>query len=229
MRTALMICMAMLGQGLLCQEVTPPKKTALSSEQKEAMVALIGVGRSLLEASNTGDQDLIPALRDYLGRSKPTLPGAQEARMALAKLGESRAQQKIVCEFYGNDKIVMQDAAQRELPYIGGWFSIRIYRYLLSPEADKRFWKAKKPETSDLGFISPALMAVMELPKVVANPPLRPGPDFLIRGDVEHDRDIWLNWIAENQASLMQLEPTGEGVDFSGKACANKSRELSVK
>ncbi|HEY2499762.1 MAG TPA: hypothetical protein VGK24_22095 [Candidatus Angelobacter sp.] len=174
-----------------------------------------------MHAGNTGDASLIPALRDHLKAHKRDSFEVRRARMALAKLGDQKAQQGIVCDFYGDDKIVMQNTAETDLPYIGGWFAIKVYSYLLSPEADKRFWKAKKPGPSDIGYVSPAVWALMQLPKVAPNPPLPPFKPGI--GDPkripQEDGKLWLGWIREHEASLQQLTPTGEGIDFSGKAC----------
>ncbi|HEX3092752.1 MAG TPA: hypothetical protein VHW72_09035 [Candidatus Angelobacter sp.] len=193
----------------------------LSPDAKEAMIAEIAGGRSLLEAGETGDPDFIAPLRSYFTTRWASSFNRRQAVMALARLGDKRAQQQIVCAFYGDDKIAMQDAADTDLPYVGGWFAIRLYRYLLSPEADKRFWKAKKPESSDLAYVSPAVWALMQLPKVAPNPPLAPFVPGA--GDPkrvpQQEGTVWLDWIQEHQTSLQQLTPTGEGIDFSGKSC----------
>jgi hypothetical protein len=131
-------CVSLLLAGVLlswvpanaAQEASKPSH-ALSAEQKDTMATLILNGRSLLEAGNTGDTDLILPLRSYLTSRSADSFNKRQAVMALAKLGDQRAQQQIVCAFYGDDKIAMQDAAERDLPYVGGWFAIRLYRYLL--------------------------------------------------------------------------------------------------
>jgi hypothetical protein len=200
---------------------TPKTLRRLSREQKETMTAMILDGKYLVEAGNTGDTDLILPLRSYLTTRSADSFNKRQAVMALAKLGDQRAQQQIVCAFYGDDKIAMQDTAERDLPYVGGWFAIRLYRYLLSPEADKRFWKAKKPESSDIGYVSPAVWALMQLPKVVPNPPLAPfdpGASDARRVPAQEGK-VWLDWIREHETSLQQLTPTGEGIDFTGKSC----------
>ena len=197
------------------------KPTHLSPEQKEAMTAMILDGRYLLEAGKTEESDLIAPLRSYLASRSADSFNRRQAVMALAKLGDQRAQQEIICTFYDGDKITMQDTALRDLPYIGGWFAIRLYRYLLSPEAEKRFLKAKEPEFSDMGYVLPAVWALMQLPKVAPNPPLAPFDPGAgdPKRDPQQEGKVWLDWIQEHQTSLQQLAPTGEGIDFSGKAC----------
>jgi hypothetical protein len=96
-----------------------------------------------------------------------------------------------------------------------------LYRYLLSAEADKRFWKAKKPEASDLAYVSPAVWTLMQLPKVAPNPPLSPFDPGAgdPKRDPQQEGKVWLDWIGQHETSLQQLTPTGEGIDFTGKNC----------
>jgi hypothetical protein len=212
------LCILLVSNCLLVAQNASTPVTPLSRNAREAMVAAIADGNSLFEAGKTGDPALIPPLRAFATSRRADSFGQHQAVLALAKLGDQKAQQQIVCKFYGDDKITMQDAAETDLPYVGGWFAIKLYRYLLSPEADKRFQKAK--ETSDLGYVSPAIWSLMLLPKVVSNPPL---PPFELVGDSkripQRDGNLWLDWIQEHQTSLQQLTPTGEGIDFSGKSC----------
>jgi hypothetical protein len=204
----------------MAQDASRPPHT-LSAEQKETMTAFVLDGRYLLEAGKTGESDLIVPLRSYLSTRSADSYYRRNAVIALARLGDQRAQQEIACTFYGGDKLTMQDTAEGDLPYVGGWFAIRLYRYLLSPEAEKRFLKAKEPEFSDMGYVSPRVWALMQLPKVAPNPPLAP----FVPGAGDPKRDsqregkIWLDWIREHETSLQQLTPTGEGIDFSGKSC----------
>lgn len=193
----------------------------LSPDAKEAMMAEIADGRSLLEAGRSGESDLIAPLRSYLASRSADSFNRRQAVTALAKLGDHKAQQEIVCEFYSGNKNVMQDAAEIDLPYVDGWFAIRLYRYLFSPEADKRLRKARKQEPTDLAYLSPAVWALMQLPKVAPNPPLAPFVPGA--GDPkrvpQQEGKVWLDWIREHETSLQQLPPTGEGIDFSGKSC----------
>jgi hypothetical protein len=204
----------------MAQDTSKPTHT-LSAEQKETMTTFVLDGRYLLEAGKTGESDLIAPLRSYLASRSADSFNRRQAVIALAKLGDQKAQQEIVCEFYSGNKNLMQDAAEIDLPYVDGWFAIRLYRYLLSPEADKRFRKARKQEPTDLAYLSPAVWALMQLPKVAPNPPLAP----FVPGAGDPKRDpqqegkVWLDWIQEHQTSLQQLTPTGEGIDFSGKSC----------
>lgn len=212
------LCFLLVSNCLLVAQNASTSVTPLSSNAREAIVASIASGNSLLEAGKTGDPALITPLRSFATSRQGDSFVQHQAVLALAKLGDQKAQQQIVCDFYGDNKISMQDAAETDLPYVGGWFAIRLFRYLLSPEADKRFRKAKNP--SGLGYVSPVIWSLMLLPKVVSNPPL---PPFELVGDSkripQRDGNLWLDWIHEHETSLQQLAPAGEGVDYSGKAC----------
>jgi len=215
----LFVLAAFLISSLLLQAQDSSKpSSALTPSQKEVLSTSILDGNSILEAGKTGDPDFIAPLRSYFTTRWADSFNRHQAVMALARLGDGRAQQQIVCKFYGDDKITMQNAAEVDLPYVGGWFAIRLYRYLLFPEADKRFRKAKNP--SDLGYVSPVIWSLMLLPKIVPNPPL---PPFELVGDSkrdpQQDANLWLDWIHEHETSLQQLAPTGEGVDYSGESC----------
>ena len=218
----LFVLAAFLVSSLLLQAQDSSKPSSvLTPSQKETLSALVLDGNSILEAGKTGDPALIAPLRSFATSRRADSFAQHQAVLALAKLGDQKAQQEIVCEFYSGNKNVMQDAAEIDIPYVDGWFAIRLYRYLLSPEADKRFRKARKQEPTDLAYLSPVVWALMQLPKVAPNPPLAP----FVPGAGDPKRDpqqegkVWLDWIQEHQTSLQQLAPTGEGVDYSGNAC----------
>ena len=215
----LFVLAAFLISSLLLQAQDSSKPSSvLTRSQKEALSTSILDGNSILEAGKTGDPTLITPLRSFATSRQGGSFVQHQAVLALAKLGDQKAQQQIVCNFYGDNKISMQDAAETDLPYVGGWFAIRLYRYLLSPEADRRFRKAKNP--SDLGYVSPVIWSLMLLPKIVPNlalPPFELVSDS--KRDPQRDANLWLSWIHEHETSLQQLPPAGEGVDYSGKSC----------
>lgn len=220
-RSIIGLCLLLLAGCWLVSQDAPKTAAPLGRAEKEAMIALIGEGRSLPEAGNTGDPELIQPLRQFITSRSADEFARRQALDALAKLGDGKAQQEIACAFYSGNKDVMQRAAERDLPYIGGWFSIRLYRDLLMPAAEKRFWSAKRPKPSDVAYVSPAVWALMQLPKVSPDPPLPafdPGDDTSKRIPQE-DSKVWLDWINAHEESLQRIKPTGEGIDFSGKAC----------
>lgn len=137
-----------------------------------------------------------------------------------ARSGDRNEQQQFVCELYSADKQRMQSMAVNDVPRIGGWFVIQLYRELLSPQARMRYLIAKKGPAAQPGAATePRLWALAMLPKIVPNPPVgaidsSAGPEELYRY-----AEIWRDWIRVNESSLHKLQPTGEGVDFSGRVC----------
>lgn len=217
-----MCSVVLLGCLLSGQNAAPEAPRHLSASEKAKYVDLISQGKNLLDAGRIGDKDLIPPLKSYLGSRSAEGIGKENALMALAKLGDVRAQQEVVCHLRGKYATDIQNAALNELPYIGGWFAIHLYREFLTPAAQKKFHKAKpKPDENDIAWLEPESWALMELPKVVPNPPLPPVNPGVVdpTRDRQNDKKTWLNWINQHESLLRQLSPTGEGVDFSGGDC----------
>jgi hypothetical protein len=132
-----------------------------------------GNQESLLSAGETGYQELIPALRKRL--SDPESFDEEEEKtaikMALAKLGDREQQQELLCKLFGSSPTESQNIALDQVPYVGGWYAIRIYRELLTPAAEARFTKAKaRFRDSDLPLSEPRWWAVSSFPKVVPYP-----------------------------------------------------------
>ena len=63
--------------------------------------------------------------------------------MALAKLGDREQQQELLCKLHWGSPSESQTVALDQIPYVGGWYAIRIYRDLLTPAAETRLAKAK--------------------------------------------------------------------------------------
>jgi len=102
----------------------------------------------------------------------------------------------------------------------GGWFSIRALQKLLLPAREVRWDRAlKKMPPSDMGLVSPGYLALDVLQRIVRNPPISQSQHSLLL--TEAQTKIWNEWIAAHQVELEKLEPIGDGVDFSDKACKN--------
>lgn len=143
-----------------------------------------------------------------------------KSRTARAKLGDKAEQQQFVCELLGADKQKMQSMALEELPNIGGWYAIQMYRELLSPGARIRYYRAKTKPGQDSKLLSePRIWSLAQLPKVVPNPPLNLADPKLDNQELLRQVQLWKDWIHANELSLRKLEPTGEGIDFSGRSC----------
>jgi hypothetical protein len=193
-------------------------------QQKELWELLIERGdwETLISAGETGYWELIPALKKRL--SDPESFDEEEEktaiRMALAKLGDREQQQEILCDLYQGSPTEMQTVALDQIPYVGGWYAIRIYRELLTPAAEARFTKAKlRFRDGNVALAEPRWWALSSLPKV-APYPLPPGIDYGFNlAEMQEYSQKWSAWIQQNGDRLRKLKPTGEGVDFSGKSC----------
>ncbi len=154
---------------------------------------------------------------------------AVKSNMALAKQGNAQAQQEFVCELYGSDKHAMRSMALDKLPYIGGWYSIQLYRELLSPAAFVRYRRARtKPENDNTATTDPVWWSLMSLPRVAPNPPPIAPPDSSFdSAKIQQYAQIWRDWIQANAATLKTLQPTGEGVDFLGRRCSMSFKVLN--
>ena len=105
----------------------------------------------------------------------------------------------------------------------GGWFGIRGLQELLKPERQKNFdralkrWAARNRH-SDIAFIGPDALALLALPYTVSNPPATVNE---VDGGAANTllAKSWNDWIAAHRAELEKLPPTGEGVDYSERAC----------
>lgn len=181
-----------------------------------------GDHETFLSAGQTGYRELIPALKKQLADPEEDDPEEREALgMALAKLGDRQEMQALVCELHNGSPLEMQKVAmdQDKIPYVGGWFAIRIYREMLTPAAQDRFDKARLREEGKLGFYEPQWWALASLLNVVPYPQ-PPGVEYAFnRTQMQENSKIWLDWIAKNKKRLRRLEPTGKGVDFSGRSC----------
>jgi hypothetical protein len=201
----------------------------LSPEEKDSWEARIATGGDyLLRAGSSGHKELVPALKKSFAESKAGDPDQQNARMALAKLGDREQQQAMVCDIYRASQLEMQQVALTEVSYVGGWYAIRIYRDLLTPAAETRFLKAKQlPKSSDMTLVEPRWWSLISLPKVVPSAPLGSVDSGFSASQIHDYSQKWTAWIQDHEDELEKLQPTGEGIDFSGKTCKSKSRKRS--
>jgi hypothetical protein len=192
---------------------------AISPQERQRIIRV----QDVEAAGNSGDKTFIPFLKDVLQSRKLDHQNWDRPQMALAKLGEREQQQQIVCIFYRGDNYEAQNAGIRQLPFIGGWFSIRLYVEMLANKQIYSHWGKSEPHGSDAVLESPQGMALTYLPKLV------PGLPPLNEKDWKQTQRLWPEYIRKHEAELNQLEPQGEGVDFSGSSCKNNRRERSIR
>jgi len=193
-------------------------------KQRELWEQIIERGNheSLLSAGQTDYQELIPALKKRLmdPESFDEEDEKTAIRMALAKLGDREQQQELLCKLYRGSPAESQTVALDQIPYVGGWYAIRIYRELLTPAAATRFAKAKfRFREEDVALSEPRWWALSSLFKVVPDP-LPSGIDYGFNlAQMPEYSQKWSAWIQDNEDRLKKLQPTGAGVDFSGRSC----------
>jgi hypothetical protein len=153
-------------------------------------------------------------------RAFPVLPQAhrvqqhelEDSEIIRAKAGDKDKQQQLVCAFYGKSADRMYIVASTELPAIGGWFAIRTYSLVLQPDTQKR-WGRGQSDANDVFRPSPTDIVFQKLPGLV--------PD-LPKADPSSPREAatgWTRYLDNHKTELSKLQPTGEGIDWSGKAC----------
>ena len=193
-------------------------------QQKELWEQSIerGSWETLISAGETGYWELIPALKKRLADPESFDEEEEKTaiKMALAKLGDREQQQDLLCKLFRSSPTESQNTALDQIPYVGGWYAIRIYRDLLRPAAAARFIKAKlRFREGDVALSEPRWWALTSLPKV-APYPLPPGVDYGFNlAQIPEYSQKWAAWIQQNRDKLKKLQPTGAGVDFSGKSC----------
>jgi hypothetical protein len=191
-----------------------------------------GNQESLLSAGETGYWELIPALKKRLADSESFDEEEEKTaiKMALAKLGDHEQQQELLCKLYWGSPSESQTVALDQIPYVGGWYAIRIYRELLTPAAAARLAKAKlRFREGDVALAEPRWWALSSLFKVLPDP-LPAGIDYGFNlAQVPEYSQKWSAWIQQNERRLKKLKPTGAGIDFSGKSCKAKGGHTSAE
>lgn len=184
---------------------------------------------AIVQAGNSRNPAFIPHLRKLLKELKKLPDETSAVEKALAKLGDKDALQEVACLVRSSHPLIQIHGMERELPEIGGWFSIKVLEN--SFDADSRFkegvkkYRKRKVIPLDVVLSAPSRMALELLDRLVPDPSK---PKFT--GDIgDKSKEIaeWREWIKANQDRLSTMEPTGEGVDFSGKVC--QSREYRKK
>jgi hypothetical protein len=91
-----------------------------------------GDGSALSEMENSDDvRDFRILLHD------PGYGGKSAVRLALARLGDSATLQYYACLSLTNDVFHIEELMRQDLDYIGGDFTIQVYRHLL--DSDPRY------------------------------------------------------------------------------------------
>ncbi len=139
----------------------------------------------------------------------------QRLQAQLAQLGQQEQLQQILCEMDFGDPPAVRVNAIAKLSSVGGWFAVSSAAKFLGNNAEYI-----KPR-SDLYGIYPSLQAIAlnALPHLVASPPLGEIPAKTSPMDYSSEIHIWMEWLRNNRDSLVQLQPTGDGLVSSESVC----------
>lgn len=191
----------------------------LTPEERQRIM----VHQDVKAAGNSGDKSFIPYLHDVVQQRKLYHYDWDDAQMALAKLGDRSQQQNIVCVFYKGDRSEGY-VAGHQLAYIGGWFAIQMYLEMLNNKKVMSHWFRIGEPNDDRVWTAPDTRAMQNLPNLI--PALQPITE---QTPAKQTVEQWNVYIKEHMEELSKLTPTGEGVDFSGKSCPSKGREVSIR
>jgi hypothetical protein len=185
-----------------------------------------GDDTALSEMERKGDvQDLQILLHD------PSYAGKFAARLALARMGDVEVLQYYACRSLTVDVSQVEDLMRQDLDYIGGGFTIEIYRGLL--DSDPKFIpqiEGAMEETRKHGGDSwpqlPSRLALLRLHKLVSDSPIPDVSPLQLQANpqaTEEAKARWRSWIDTHQSELNKLKPTARGVIFDSGHCSGIS------
>ena len=121
-----------------------------------------GDDSALSEMERKGDvQGLQSLLHD------PDYAGKFAVRLSLARMGDTQILQYFACRTLTSNLFEIQGLMQQDLDYIGGDFTIEIYRKLL--DSDQRFLPELQKDHGDSVPRLPSTWALVKLPKLIPN------------------------------------------------------------
>jgi hypothetical protein len=145
-----------------------------------------------------------------------------DTTVALAQLGERAQMQELWCISINETRYGGRGVPLNVVADVSGWFAFRVLRTFLLPDADVHFFRSQDKEKDRYAIYLPPSYYVFEaLARLVPDGPVKPDPNQAEFDTKQRDATTWLEWIDAHNPELMKLEPTGEGVDFSAKACRN--------
>ena len=181
-----------------------------NNKDTELLVFQIKEGRdptSVLQAGATGNPVFVPVLKEKLNSHvRPHYLFRREAQMALAKLGQVDQMKAIYCETATGDNLQVSDALSKQLPYVGGWFAIRIFQDVLGGSLATNPKLAKLPADSPIGPIPDyAVLGLQEL-----------FPNASVHDQGYPDVHAWQEYLSAHAGELKDLQPKAE---FSAQDC----------
>jgi hypothetical protein len=195
---------------------------ALGQESPGSITERIHQGdtSAVLEIGQSGDPRAVSLILPLL--NDPDYVAKREVRLALAKLGERESLQYFACRSLNGSVRKIEVLIDEDLDYIGGEFTIEIYRQLL--DSDQRFLPDmdRTDRKSDALLRLPSSTAMLKLSKLVPDAEI-PNPSRLAvqAGRDSDTKKKWSTWIDEHKAGLQKLMPTAEGIVFDSNYCSD--------
>ena len=206
-----------------CKNGKPTRDAARENEKRFGARIIAGSADAIEQAATSGDSLVVPYLMQVLRYPPPNRDAndVSVTRGAIARIIRTDQMQEMWCRAIGDEFEVRLDV--EDLGRVGGWFGIQALQKLLRPENQMHWARAlgKEKPSKDVIYLPPRLFALKALADVVSNPPV--ALRDAARADYYAVPEIkaWDGWIAAHKDELSTLEPTGEGVDLSDKACKN--------
>lgn len=185
------------------------------SDSYETLAPRIAKGDhdAILGAGSSSDVRFIRLLRKTVRRySKGNSSVAEDARLALAKLGDQHELEAVLCEVHSDNPSVQARALKDKLRYIGGWAAISALSTLLADTPDNQ----KGVALGDMAFGSRTHVAIAILRELLPSGPhsSESRPAIFSDRDVEEAAE-WRGWIENNKEELMKLRPVGDYLPVS--------------
>ncbi len=202
-------------------------RAGVSTQSRESLVARVEARdvAAIVAAGKSGDGRVIPSLRKVVGgrqyRGITDESPTEQARLALARLGETAALQEFWCAATSEaPSEVALNPPIETFQFIGGWYAIRSLRYFLGPNGEVHWRRAgqRVKQLTDVVYESPREIALRVLPQVVPDSPIVKSQAGMSHDALEREARIWQDWLATAEPKLNHLVPTGEDVDFSAGA-----------
>jgi hypothetical protein len=205
------------GQSIFGQEVDQHITDLIGKIQQGDVTAIS-------EAGLSRNRFFVPYLHELLNKHttrKDVADVIGPTRIALARMGETREQQEVWCEAISGLPL------PENLGNVGGWYGIRGLQAFLSPEVLPQIESETGKDYREHPYydavpLSPEAEALVTLQTLVPHLPSGIETEgFAIQAHLSKEIKIWQEFIAKNANEFRKLEPIGEGVEFSVRACKN--------
>lgn len=207
-----------------------------------AQVPVPREGRSLLDRARKGDDSALSEMERtgdvkdlHTLLNEPHYAGKRAAQMALARMGDTEILQYYACRSLSDDIWRIEDLMREDLDYIGGDFTIELYRHLLDsdskfrPQLDQSIKNARE-HGGDTWPQLPSTLAVSRLSKLVPDSSIPGLSSLQIQSEpqsVEELKARWKAWIDTHQLEIRKLKPSAKGVHFEAEYCSKDVSQYS--